>query len=664
MKNKFADIIIEISHEKLDRTFQYRIPDRIADKVKLGSRVLIPFGKADRRIAGYVVGLNDTSVIEESRIKEIDDVLYSDGADRSAEVLLQLAAWMKERYGGTMINALRCVLPIKAAVRKTKTKEDIVLEKTGTKRVETSPGQRSVIDSFKAAYASGDRTPVLLFGVTGSGKTEVYIDIIEEVVRSGKQAIMLIPEIALTYQTAARFFERFGDRVSYLHSRLSKGERYDRFMKAKNGQIDVMIGPRSALFTPFPDTGIVVMDEEHDSSYLSESMPKYNTREVAEKLCKLTGAAFVMGSATPSVDAFHMAGTGRYRLMRLPERVSGKLPAVKIIDMRQELSNGNRSMFSEELGCLIADRLKKKEQIMLFLNRRGYAGFVSCRKCGFVYKCPHCDVSLIHHRNGRLICHYCGYSDEMKKTCPSCGSKYIGGMRAGTEQVESALAARFPGVRTLRMDTDTTRKKGDYERILKSFSEHRADILIGTQMIVKGHDFPDVTLVGILAADLSLHISDFRAGERTFELLTQAAGRAGRARDDGLVLIQTYDPENPAVKLAATQDYEAFFEEEASYRELCGYPPFMHMMTVTVLDGDRNAASDFIERAAALSKRDDVFVVGPSDAAISKIKDIYRKCFFVKSTGYDKLITIKDELEKLKDTDETFKGKMEFDFDH
>ncbi|MBQ7464837.1 MAG: primosomal protein N', partial [Lachnospiraceae bacterium] len=499
--NKYADIIIEISHEKLDRSFQYRIPDTLKDRVKLGSRVLIPFGKGDRRISGYVVGLGDRSVIEESRIKDIEDVLYSEGSDRSAEVLLQLAAWMKERYGGTMINALKCVLPVKAAVRKTKTKEDIVLEKTDEKRIETSPGQRLVIDAFRNFYAAGDRTPMLLFGVTGSGKTEVYIDIIEEVVKSGKQAIMLIPEIALTYQTAKRFFERFGDRVSYLHSRLSKGERYDRFMRAKNGEIDVMIGPRSALFTPFPDTGIVVMDEEHDGSYLSESMPKYNTRETAEKLCDLTGAAFVMGSATPSVDAFHMAKTGRYRLMRLPDRVSGKLPKVEIVDMRQELSNGNRSMFSQKLQNLIKDRLEKKEQIILFLNRRGYAGFVSCRKCGFVYKCPHCDVSLIHHRNGRLVCHYCGYSVEMTKTCPSCGSKYIGGMKAGTEQVESRLAAMFPGVRTLRMDMDTTRKKGDYERIIKTFSAHRADILIGTQMIVKGHDFPDVTLVGILAAD-------------------------------------------------------------------------------------------------------------------------------------------------------------------
>ncbi|MBR5375828.1 MAG: primosomal protein N' [Lachnospiraceae bacterium] len=661
--NRYADVIVEISHEKLDRTFQYRIPEELEEKVKLGSRVLAPFGKGDRQITGYVVGITDRPAIEEDKVKDITKVTFSEGSERSVDTLLELAAWMKERYGGTMINALRCVLPIKAAVRKTKTKSDFVLEDSGAEKPELSPAQRDIINAFRASYESGDRTPVLIFGVTGSGKTEVYIDIIEEVVKSGKQAIMLIPEIALTYQTAKRFYDRFGDRVSYLHSRLSKGERYDRFMKAKNGEIDVMIGPRSALFTPFPDPGIVVMDEEHDTSYLSESMPKYNTRETAEKLCSLTGAAFIMGSATPSVDAFSATETGRYRLFRLPDRVSGQLPQVKIVDLRQELKNGNRSMFSEELQSLIADRLQKKEQIMLFLNRRGYAGFVSCRKCGFVYKCPHCDVSLIHHRNGKLVCHYCGYSEEIKKTCPQCGSKYIGGMRAGTEQVESRLASMFPGVRILRMDMDTTRKKGDYERILKSFSEKKADILIGTQMIVKGHDFADVTLVGILAADLSLHISDFRAGERTFELLTQAAGRAGRAKDNGLVIIQTYDPENPAVALAAAQDYEGFYREEKPYRELCGYPPFMHMMTVTVLDEDRDAASVFIEKAASSAKKREVLVVGPSDAVISKIKDVYRKCFFVKSPDHGKLISIKDEIEKIRNGDEVFRGRVEFDFD-
>ncbi len=659
----YADVIVEISHEKLDRTFQYRIPEKLEGSIMLGSLISAPFGKGDRQLKGYVVNITDEPAIEPERIKDLSSLIYADKNERSMDNLLKLAAWMKERYGGTMINALKCVLPVKAAVRKTKTREDIILEKKDIAPIKPSDEQKAVTDAITADYEKGDRTPSLIHGVTGSGKTEIYINIIEKVVQSGKQAIMLIPEISLTYQTTQRFYDRFGDRVSYLHSRLSRGERYDRFQRAKNGELDVIIGPRSALFTPFPDLGIVVMDEEHDNSYRSESMPKYNTREVAEKLCDLTGAAFVMGSATPSLDAYYKAKTGEYRLYKLKERASGALPGVHIVDMRSELQNGNRSMFSQKLQSMMEERLQKKEQIMLFLNRRGYAGFISCRKCGFVYKCPHCDVSLIHHKNGKLVCHYCGYSTDNSKTCPECGSKYIGGMRAGTEQVETKLKEIFPEVKTLRMDMDTTRKKGDYEAILKAFSQKKADVLIGTQMIVKGHDFPDVTLMGILAADLSLHSSDFRAGERTFELLTQAAGRAGRSKGNGEVVIQTYDPENPAVTFAAAQDYEGFYESEESYRNLCGYPPYMHMMTVTVLDKDREAAGEFIAKAAKEGEGKKVLIVGPADAAISKIKDVYRKCFFVKSPDYDKLISIKDDIEKLKDTDEAFKGRVEFDFD-
>ncbi len=661
--SRYADVIIEISHEKLDRTFQYRIPQELKDKVKLGSLISAPFGRGDRQISGYVVNITDECAIAEDRIKDISKVLFADESEKSVDVLLRLAAWMKERYGGTMINALKCVLPVKSPVRKTKTREDIRLEKTDTPAISLSAEQKEVIRDFMEHYEEGDRTPLLIHGVTGSGKTEIYIDIIEEVVKRGKQAIMLIPEISLTYQTAMRFYDRFGDRVSYLHSKLSKGEKYDRFLKAKNGEIDVIIGPRSALFTPFPDPGIVVMDEEHDNSYRSESMPKYSTREVAEKLCSLTGAAFVMGSATPSLDAYYRAQKGIYRLCKLKDRVSGKLPSVSIVDMRQELKNGNRSMFSEMLKEKMEERLQKKEQIMLFLNRRGYAGFISCRKCGYVYKCPHCDVSLIHHKNGQLVCHYCGYTISYSKVCPECGSRYIGGMRAGTEQVEMKLKELFPQVRTLRMDMDTTRKKGGYEAILKAFSQNEADVLIGTQMIVKGHDFANVTLMGILAADLSLHISDFRAGERTFELLTQAAGRAGRSKGNGEVIIQTYDPENPAVTRASAQDYEGFYEEEEAYRNLCGYPPAMHMMTVTVMDKDREAAQSFILKASEASRREGVLIVGPADAAISKIKDVYRKCFFVKSSDYDKLIAVKDDIEMIKDKDEDFRGRTEFDFD-
>ncbi|MDE6688104.1 MAG: primosomal protein N', partial [Lachnospiraceae bacterium] len=376
----------------------------------------------------------------------------------------------------------------------------------------------------------------LLHGITGSGKTEVYMELIEKNISMGKQAIVLIPEIALTFQTLMRFYARFGDRVSVLHSRLSDGERYDQYERARTGQLDVMIGPRSALFTPFMQLGLIVIDEEHENSYKSEKMPKYHAREVAEYIAKRDHAALVLGSATPSLESYYRALKGEYRLYELKYRPQNAvLPQVYIADMRKELKEGNKSFFSRKLKELMLERLLREEQIMLFINRRGYAGFVSCRECGYVVKCPHCDVSLSqHHGNGmyqkkeqKLICHYCGYQTDMLMECPECGSPYIAGFRAGTQRIEEELKKWYPSVRVLRMDADTTRKKEDYEKILSSFAAHEADVLIGTQMIVKGHDFPNTTLVGAIAADLSLSVGDYRAAERTFQLLTQAAGRAG-----------------------------------------------------------------------------------------------------------------------------------------
>lgn len=342
-----------------------------------------------------------------------------------------------------------------------------------------------------------------------------------------------------------------------------------------------MIGPRSALFTPFPNLGVIIIDEEHEAAYKSETVPRYHARETAIARAQMCGARVVLGSATPSVESYDRAKQGKYRLFEMKERVSARpLPSVYTVDLREELRNGNRSIFSDKLRELITDRLEKKEQIMLFINRRGVAGFVSCRSCGEVIKCPHCDVSLNLHNNGKLVCHYCGYEQPMVKECPSCGSPYIGGFKAGTQKIEEMVKRQFPTARVLRMDLDTTRKKGGYEEILSAFANGEADILIGTQMIVKGHDFPNVTLVGVLAADLSLHISDYRAAERTFQLLTQAAGRAGRGHRQGEVVIQTYQPEHYSVVTAAEQDYEAFFEQEIFLREMMHYPPKWHMLVI------------------------------------------------------------------------------------
>jgi primosomal protein N' (replication factor Y) len=433
-----------------------------------------------------------------------------------------------------------------------------------------------------------------------------------------------------------------------MNSSLSESEKADQWERARRGEIDVIIGPRSALFTPFSDLGVIVIDEEHEGSYKNESMPKYHTREVAEELARLKKACVVLGSATPSLDTYYKAEKGEYRLYRLTERLTGgTLPDVEIADLRQELRNGNRSILSEQLQSLLEDRLARKEQAILFLNRRGIAGFVSCRSCGTVIKCPHCEVSLSLHKNGRLVCHYCGYERPGVRECPECGSPYISGFRAGTEQIEEHLKMRFPGARVLRLDADTTSKKGSYDRILSAFANREADILVGTQMIVKGHDFPGVTLVGILLADLSLYAGDYRAAERTFQLLTQAAGRAGRGDTPGRVVIQTYQPENYAVGYAAAQDYEGFYREEMRYRTLLMYPPAAHMLCVQLQSGNEDKAEKLAGQLRELFVRDDpnVLVIGPAQASLSKIRDQYRYVLYIKDENYDKLVRCKDRAE-------------------
>ena len=531
--------------------------------------------------------------------------------------------------------------------------------------------QQCVAGEILDGWRQGDSRPCLIHGVTGSGKTEVYMEIIEQVVKSGKQAIVLIPEIALTFQTVMRFYNHFGDRVSILNSRMSAGERSDQFERAKSGLLDVMIGPRSALFTPFPDLGVIIIDEEHEAAYKSETVPRYHARETAIARAQMCGARVVLGSATPSVESYDRAKQGEYRLFEMKERVSARpLPSVYTVDLREELKKGNRSIFSDKLRELITDRLEKKEQIMLFINRRGVAGFVSCRSCGEVIKCPHCDVSLNLHNNGKLVCHYCGYEQPMVKNCPSCGSPYIGGFKAGTQKIEEMVKKQFPTARVLRMDLDTTRKRGGYEEILSAFANGEADILIGTQMIVKGHDFPNVTLVGVLAADLSLHISDYRAAERTFQLLTQAAGRAGRGHRQGEVVIQTYQPEHYSVVTAAAQDYEAFFEQEIFLREMMHYPPKWHMLVIHAAGAQEmlvKQAQDVLKYKILTqpdNEKSSLQVIGPADAAVSKINDIYRKMLYVKAADYQKLVSIKNMLEEYIRIDPAFRTvNIQFDFD-
>ena len=534
-------------------------------------------------------------------------------------------------------------------------------------RKRLSDKQQSIVDEIWEDYQLDIRKTYLIHGITGSGKTEVYLALIEKVVEEGKSVIMLIPEISLTFQTVMRFQKRFGDRVSIINSTLSQGEKYDQCERAKKGEIDIMIGPRSALFTPFENIGLIIIDEEHENTYKSESMPKYHAREVAEELARLHKASVVLGSATPSMESYYKAMKGEYGFFTLKERLTGgMLPKVYVEDLREELRKGNRSIFSDRLQELIRDRLEKKEQIMLFLNRRGYSGFVSCRSCGYVMKCPHCDVSLSKHRNGKLVCHYCGFEQPSVTNCPKCNSKYILGFKAGTEKIEEEFQRMFGPVSILRMDRDTTKTKDSYEEILTEFMEEKAQVLIGTQMIVKGHDFPKVTLVGILAADLSLGVNDYRAGERTFQLLTQAAGRAGRGNLPGEVVIQSYQPDHYSIRRAAAQDYESFYEEELVYRKLGEYSPVSNMLMIQMYTKEEQAGLSLgnqmkeILREFALENR--MNIIGPANAGVSKINDIYRHSLILKHTDKEILKNAKIHLERWLGTCEMEGKIVQFDF--
>lgn len=736
---KYANVIVDISHEKLDKTFQYGIPDDIASEIQVGVQVDIPFGS--RTISGYVVEITDIPEYDVSKIKPLIGVKAGSVAMESR--LIRLACWIKKNYGSTMNQALKTVIPIKKKTKEIRKRtihliaddseardklalyeakhqtararllrelitereidysvvtaklnvsstvikalcdQNIVtvtdeksyrnpvkhLERRGYDIV-LNENQQMLVDEITGELDKGEHHTYLLKGVTGSGKTEVYMELIAHTISQGRQAIVLIPEIALTYQTVMRFYNRFGDSVSIMNSRLSQGERYDQFERAKAGDIDIMIGPRSALFTPFSNLGLIIIDEEHENSYKSEGVPRYHARETAIEYARMCNASVVLGSATPSIDSYYNAQIGRYKLLELNTRVDDKpLPDCEVIDLRQELKNGNRSILSLRLQELMEDRLEKGQQTMLFINRRGVAGFMSCRACGYVVKCPHCDVSLSQHNNGRMVCHYCGYEEPVPRVCPSCGSKYISGFKAGTQKIEQMVQKRFPQAKILRMDFDTTRTKDSYEKILQAFANNEADILIGTQMIVKGHDFPNVTLVGVLAADMSLHISDFHAAERTFELLTQAVGRAGRGKEPGQAVIQTYDPDNYAIQAAKSQDYEEFYNKEIEYRQMLYYPPvwnllLIHIQSQNQYSNDR-AAEELFKCCEAYIKRLDqkLQLVGPTDAAVAKVNDIYRKVIYIKTREYDTLVDIKDNIEKyVKDNPAYRNVSVQFDF--
>lgn len=722
----YIDVIVDISVNSLDRIFQYRVPEELLDAVTVGCQVNVPFGSGNRRRQAYVIGVDTVLAYDASKIK---DILGVTKAPAATGQLIALADWMHERYGCTMAQALKTVLPVKKSVKEVKriayfladregaqqlleksrksrrekarvrlleamlkegcmSKETVtgVLQisastmksilQTGVIREKTSQVYRNPVrqrldgwqevclnDEQMNAVASiwqnaaicrehwsREQGMHLLYGITGSGKTEVYMALMEKVLNEGRQIIVLIPEISLTLQTVSRFYARFGSQIAVMNSRLSAGERYDQYMRAKRGEASIMIGPRSALFTPFDRLGLIIIDEEHESAYQSEIVPRYQAAEVAARRAEMSGALVVLGSATPSVAVYQKAREGMIGLHRLTQRArtGSRLPDVKVVDLREEFRMKNRGILSQSLHEAMDACLKRGDQMMLFLNRRGYAGFVSCRSCGYVVKCRHCDVSMTVHHHTLLKCHYCGSEQPMPRVCPSCGSPYIAGFGVGTQKVEEFVQKEFPEARILRMDRDTTSGKDDMGRILQTFSEGGADILIGTQMIVKGHDFANVTLVGILAADLSLFAGDYQSSERTFQLLTQAAGRAGRGDRPGEVIIQTYQPEHYCIQTAAAQDYDSFYSQEIRFRQMLHYPPDRQMM-VMLAEGEHDQqtgqAVQKLREIAGEADFEAVEFIGPSRAGIAKAKDLYRYTMYMKHQDIKELMRLRDFLE-------------------
>ena len=722
----YIDVIVDISVNSLDRIFQYRVPEKLLDAVTVGCQVNVPFGSGNRRRQAYVIGVDTVLAYDASKIK---DILGVTKAPAATGQLIALADWMHERYGCTMAQALKTVLPVKKSVKEVKrtayfladregaqqlleksrksrrekarvrlleamlkegcmSKETVtgVLQisastmksilQTGVIREETSQMYRNPVrqrldgwqevclnDEQMNAVASiwqnaaicrehwsREQGMHLLYGITGSGKTEVYMALMEKVLNEGRQIIVLIPEISLTLQTVSRFYARFGSQIAVMNSRLSAGERYDQYMRAKRGEASIMIGPRSALFTPFDRLGLIIIDEEHESAYQSEIVPRYQAAEVAARRAEMSGALVVLGSATPSVAVYQKAREGMIGLHRLTQRArtGSRLPDVKVVDLREEFRMKNRGILSQSLHEAMDACLKRGDQMMLFLNRRGYAGFVSCRSCGYVVKCRHCDVSMTVHHHTLLKCHYCGSEQPMPRVCPSCGSPYIAGFGVGTQKVEEFVQKEFPEARILRMDRDTTSGKDDMGRILQTFSEGGADILTGTQKIVKGHDFANVTLVGILAADLSLFAGDYQSSERTFQLLTQAAGRAGRGDRPGEVIIQTYQPEHYCIQTAAAQDYDSFYSQEIRFRQMLHYPPDRQMM-VMLAEGEHDQqtgqAVQKLREIAGEADFEAVEFIGPSRAGIAKAKDLYRYTMYMKHQDIKELMRLRDFLE-------------------
>lgn len=686
----YAEVIINSEALEIDRPFTYKVPEEFNNEIKIGQIVKVPFGKGNKTSEGFILNLKNDDNIK-FKTKNIAAILVKDPVIDEDDI--NLIEFLREKTLCKYIDAFRLLIPVgimKGA--KAKKKKVIVLKNEDLSNIKNPDGYKKIVEFFKTnsgkytkselinehsisqyklnklienevlsieeesvfryndrvynkdsaktltieqeniirEYINSDDKMFLLKGVTGSGKTEVYMKLVERVLLEGKSAIILVPEIALTPQMIERFKGRFGVNVALFHSKLSDGERFDEWFRVKEGKSKVIVGARSAIFLPAKNLGLIIIDEEHENTYKSEQNPKYQTKEVAEYLSELKGCKVILGSATPSIETYYRALTGEMKLLELNSRVDNKaMPPMKVIDMRNELKGGNKSLFSRELFIAIQERLKRKEQIILFLNRRGFSTFVSCRSCGYVFKCNECDISMTYHKNGLLICHYCGKTKREPRECPKCHSKYVKFFGAGTQRVEEEVKKYFNNVRILRMDVDTTRDKHSYERIYNTFKNGEADILIGTQMVSKGLDFKNVTLVGILAADMSINIPDYRAAERTFQIITQVAGRAGRGDKQGEVLIQTYTPQHYSLQYAVNYDYEGFYEKEFTVRAMMKYPPFGKLLLINGTSKKEELLKNFMHKITMMIKPLvesclDIEILGPIPCMISKVKENYR----------------------------------------
>jgi len=630
-RNKFAEIVFAIP---VNRVFHYSIPAKLVDTIAIGKRVWAEFRNTDK--VGYIVGLSDEAPI--SNVKPIKSII--DKEPIISKHMTEVCRWISETYLSSLGEAIAATIPgvLKGGKVSVKPKsgfeEETISHPDKSLPHTLTEEQTKALNHVLSEIEKESFVTFLLHGITASGKTEVYLQAIERVLSKGKTSIVLVPEIALTPQTVERFMARFGKSVAVVHSALVGSMRYREWKRIRDGEAKIVVGARSAIFSPTTNLGLIIVDEEHETTYKQEDVPRYHARDVAMLRGRLSNCPVILGSATPSLESYHMAEKGQIELVKLTKRIDDRnLPKVKIVDMRMELATKKKIvMFSKILVDSIQRCLDKKEQIMIFLNRRGFSTYVSCKKCGFVLKCKRCDTTLVHHYEKKsVICHYCNYRQSPPEICPHCNSSYMRYFGIGTEKVESEIARLFPGARIARMDTDATSKRGSHGAILGEFKRHKLDILVGTQMIAKGHDFPKVTLVGVVNADVTLNLPDFRAGERTFNLLTQVAGRAGRGEDGGEVIVQTYVPDHYAILHVYKHDYEKFYHEEIKSRKELAFPPFVHMAKLTLrsrnekrtIDAAHRLKDFLLEKLGEKSKKD-IDVMGPAPSPVSKVRGYFR----------------------------------------